>query len=70
MNAIYFYVDGNNQPVGPFTLEDLQAMMNNGTIKSATLVCARGGKSWGALGQIIPPPKKNRTTCGDAHPIT
>lgn len=57
-SARYYYADQQNQPVGPFALQDLEKMKRAGVIDPHTQVCPEGGEDWVALESLIaaPPP--------------
>ncbi|MHB0995127.1 MAG: DUF4339 domain-containing protein [Elusimicrobiales bacterium] len=42
----YFYADANNQPIGPYTLEELKQLNLNGTVRPETWVVEEGGSQW------------------------
>jgi len=42
----YYYADASNNPVGPYSLEDLHALNINGVVTPETYVCVEGGNSW------------------------
>lgn len=52
----YFYVDANNQSVGPYPLDVMQALRVAGTVKEDTLVCEEGGSEWKPCGQVMVAP--------------
>lgn len=60
----YYYANESNQPVGPFPLDQLQAMMKQSMLNADTQVCPEGGNDWKTLGEILgvksgPPTKQN-----------
>ncbi|MBQ3241160.1 MAG: DUF805 domain-containing protein [Akkermansia sp.] len=45
-NAQYYYLDDSNRPQGPFTVEQLAALMLSGTVTQETKVAAAGDSNW------------------------
>lgn len=45
-NAQYYYLDDSNKPQGPFTVEQLAALMLSGTVTQETKVAAAGDPHW------------------------
>lgn len=62
--ASYYYLDEENKPRGPFSLEQIAALFISGTIKPETLVAMAGEDQWKAVqtqswyqdGQIVTSP--------------
>lgn len=54
MNALYYYADTQNQPVGPVAVEALRSLFEQGVILPATLVIKEGGTEWQALSVALP----------------
>ena len=51
----YFYADANNQPIGPYTLEDLKQLAEKGTVKPETWVAEEGGAQWQPYSSLAAP---------------
>ncbi len=45
----YHYLDSNNQPAGPASLEDIRALARAGRIAGDPMVCPEGGSEWKLL---------------------
>ena len=45
-NAQYYYLDDSNKPQGPFTVEQMAALMLSGTVTQETKVAAAGDMNW------------------------
>lgn len=43
---MYYYADSNNQPVGPYTLEQLKQLNLSGVVQAETYVVEEGGSQW------------------------
>ena len=58
----YYYANEQNQPVGPFTIEELTKMREQALIRDDTFVCIEDGSDWVPLSQVTvagtssPPP--------------
>jgi hypothetical protein len=52
----YFYADANNQPIGPYTPEELKQLAEKGTIKPETWVAEEGGAQWQPYSKIAAGP--------------
>lgn len=52
----FYYANEHNQPVGPFTRDDLEKMMHTGVLPPDTFVCPEGGLEWVSLGSLIAGP--------------
>lgn len=50
----YYYANEQNQSVGPFTLADLQKMVNTGLLELSTQTCPEGGADWVPLASLLP----------------
>ncbi len=56
MNHVrYYYANEANQPVGPFTPEELSRMCEAGILAADTLICEEGGTLWSNLGSHFAP---------------
>jgi len=53
----YYYVDAQNQAVGPIPLPELQTLHSAGTIADATLVVIEGGQDWVAFSTVKAAPQ-------------
>jgi len=45
----HHYLDSNNQPAGPATLDDIRALARDGKIAADPMICAVGGTEWKLL---------------------
>lgn len=48
----YYYANEQNQPVGPFTVEDLTRMRDQGLVRDDTHVCVEDGSDWVPLSRV------------------
>lgn len=48
----YYYADENNQPVGPYSLEELNQFAFNGKIQPSTWVVEEGGTEWKSYDEV------------------
>jgi hypothetical protein len=55
----FYYANEENQPVGPFTRDDLEKMMRSEVLHPETFVCPEGGLDWVALGSLIAGPSSS-----------
>ena len=67
-----YYVSQNNQTKGPFTLNQMQAMWNSGTITGDLLYCEEGADTWFSLSDLQPmlepaPPHSSPQTLRSIH---
>lgn len=54
MNSnIYYYLDGSNQPQGPYTLAQLKELHQLGYITLESFVCEGGGQQWIAFASVF-----------------
>ncbi len=61
----YFYADSSNQPIGPYTIDELKQLHLNGTVRAENWVVEEGGSQWqpysnliaigGGIGAAMPP---------------
>ncbi len=49
----YYYLNAQNAPQGPHSLDELANLMASGRINPTTLVACKGGASWEPLGSIL-----------------
>jgi hypothetical protein len=49
----FYYANEENQPVGPFTRDDLEKMMRSKVLHPETFVCPEGGLEWVSVGSLI-----------------
>ena len=49
----YYTLNSNNEPQGPFTIEQIRASLNSGVLSPESLICREGGKEWGFLSCVI-----------------
>ena len=42
----YYTLNSNNEPQGPFSMEEISAFLKEGTLSSISLICREGGKEW------------------------
>jgi hypothetical protein len=48
----YFYAGPDNQPVGPYTVDELRKLAAEGKITAQTYVIPEGGQQWSFWGQV------------------
>lgn len=53
-SARYYYADQQNQPVGPFGLDDLERMLSRDILSPDTQVCQEDGSDWLPLSSLLP----------------
>lgn len=64
----YYYANKQNEPVGPFTVEELTKMRDQTLIRDDTFVCIEDGSNWVPLSQVMvagtssPPPMPSSAT--------
>ena len=63
----YFYIDSNNQQIGPVSKEQLIEMRNRGVISEQTNVWADGFPSWIPLIAILQNNETSRKECSQAE---
>ena len=51
----YHYLDSNNQPAGPASLEEIQALAREGKIARDPMVCAAGTTEWKLVSAVTGP---------------
>ena len=51
----YYYANEQNQPVGPFGVDELMKLQEQSLIVDTTLVCVEGGSDWISLSQLVKP---------------
>lgn len=51
----YQYLDSNNQPAGPATLDEIRALARDGKIAADPMVCPVGGNQWKLLSTLAGP---------------
>ncbi|MEI6514014.1 MAG: DUF4339 domain-containing protein [bacterium] len=49
----YYTLNSNNEPQGPFSMEEIRASMKSDTLSLASLVCREGEKEWIPLSSVI-----------------
>ncbi len=62
----YYYVDNENQPVGPHTVEELAHLERQGQITGTTLVASDGDSEWKPWQEINPVGAKHSQTPAEA----
>jgi hypothetical protein len=58
----YYYTDSENQPQGPYTLAELNTLVQQNVITTETLVCAEGDSAWRPLRELNKSPSLWETT--------
>lgn len=74
----YYYANEQNQPVGPFTVEELTRMRDHGIVRSDSFVCIEDGSEWVHLSRVLGPgtsspplmPMPSVTAQPQQHPAT
>ena len=69
----YYYANEQNQPVGPFTVDELTKMRDQTLIRDDTFICIEDGSDWVPLSQITgtkssPPPLSPGTSSAAPQP--
>ena len=49
----YFYADANNQPVGPYTTDELNQLFLAGNLRADTWVVEEGGTQWQPYSNLV-----------------
>ncbi len=49
----YFYADSSNQPIGPYTIDELKQLHLNGTVRAENWVVEEGGSQWQPYSNLI-----------------
>ncbi|MFZ4775986.1 MAG: DUF4339 domain-containing protein [Terrimicrobiaceae bacterium] len=50
---MYHYIDSNNQPQGPYSLDELRRLADRRVLTMSTLVATVGASSWSPLGTVL-----------------
>lgn len=50
-DSLYYYLDDSNTPQGPFTVQQMAALMMSGTVTQETRVAAAGDSDWKPAGE-------------------
>lgn len=62
----YYYANEQNQPIGPFTVDELTKLQEQVLVTNATLICVEDGSDWIPLTQVTggsqPPPATKPST--------
>ena len=59
-DALWFYADASNEPVGPVPFVELQRLAAAGVIHAATHVIESGGSKWKKFASVVLPPPPTR----------
>ena len=51
----YYYADADSQPVGPYTMEQLQQLYQQGTLYENSWVIVEGAAEWKSYASLFPP---------------
>ena len=63
---MYYYLDTNQKPTGPFTHEELRALLQRGVISADTPIAQKGSDAWQKYSEVFP----DEAACaGDLPPI-
>ncbi len=63
----FYYANEENQPVGPFTRDDLEKMMRSEVLHPETFVCPEGGLEWVSLESLISGPLSSPPVTAHPH---
>ena len=63
-NSMYYYLDTNQKPTGPFTHEELRSLLQRGIIFPDTLIAQKGADTWQKYGEVFP----DEAACSDDLP--
>lgn len=61
---MYFYLDSDRKPQGPYTREELSALLLEGKITLETQVAAKGDTAWAPLGSVLTQVPTQATSIG------
>lgn len=50
-DALYFYLNDDDQPVGPMRLEEIERLAKAGVIADSVMICESGGEEWVSLSE-------------------
>ena len=59
---MYHYIDSNNQPQGPYSLDELRRLADRRVLTMSTLVATVGASSWSPLGTVLAAEKSRQPT--------
>ena len=57
-DALWYYADASNEPLGPFPMDVLQRLAGMGVIQPQTQVIEKGGSEWREFVAVVPPPTR------------
>ena len=63
-NSMYYYLDTNQKPTGPFTHEELRSLLQKGAIFPDTLIAQKGADTWQKYSEVFP----DEAACSDDLP--
>lgn len=59
---MYHYIDSNNQPQGPYSLDELRRLADRRVLTMSTLVATVGAASWSPLGTVLSAERSPKAT--------
>ena len=66
----YYYADAQNKTAGPVSLEELQALVKAGALKSDPMVVPEGGSEWKPLSAFVAPGYPRAIPGSDQRPFS